>query len=153
MRDIDPNRILVGLDGSGASIDALRVGVALAEALFTPLDTVTVWDYPSTVGGLSPFAQWTPEKDARRIVKEAVEEVFNGSPPEYFTHRLIQGAATRVLLHETHAASMLVMGSRGRGGVAGLLLGSVSMACAEHAHCPVLIMHGPKDAVRAGAAG
>ena len=47
-----------------------------------------------------------------------------------------------MLIDESISAEMLVLGSRGHGGFAGLLLGSVSSACAEHAHCPVLVVHG-----------
>jgi Universal stress protein family. len=51
-----------------------------------------------------------------------------------------------VLIEESAHASMLILGSRGHGGFVGMLLGSVSAACAEHAHCPVLVMHGAERA-------
>ena len=50
--------------------------------------------------------------------------------------------ATKVLLDAGRGARMLVLGSRGHGGFAGLLLGSVSSACAQHATCPVVVVHG-----------
>jgi nucleotide-binding universal stress UspA family protein len=55
--------------------------------------------------------------------------------------RIVVGAA-KVLIDASQGATMLVVGSRGHGGFAGLLLGSVSANVAEHASCPVLIIHG-----------
>jgi nucleotide-binding universal stress UspA family protein len=66
--------------------------------------------------------------------------------------KTLHGPPARTLIEESRNAFMLVLGSRGHGGFAGLLLGSVSTACAQHAHCPVLIMHGPTPAADAPAA-
>ena len=58
--------------------------------------------------------------------------------------RLVQGHPRSTLIEESKSADMLVLGRRGHGGFGGLLLGSVSSACVAHAHCPVLVVHGPE---------
>ncbi len=138
----DPTRIVVGVDGSASSIDALRYAATLSTALGHPLDIVTTWVSP---GSLSYYSRgdWPPEDDAKSIQRDAVTNVFDDTPPPGFTARIIPGPATATLIAESATASMLVLGSRGHGGFMGLLLGSVSAACAEHAHCPVLIVHSP----------
>jgi nucleotide-binding universal stress UspA family protein len=68
--------------------------------------------------------------------------VFGGRRPPGLRTDVREGNAARVLLEASEGARMLVVGSRGHGGFAGLLLGSVSAACAEHASCPVLVLHG-----------
>jgi nucleotide-binding universal stress UspA family protein len=55
--------------------------------------------------------------------------------------RVIQGAPAAVLVEESQDADLLVVGSRGHGGFAQLLLGSVSQQCAQHSECPVVIVH------------
>jgi nucleotide-binding universal stress UspA family protein len=68
--------------------------------------------------------------------------VFGGDRPAGLVTRVEQGGAARILIDVSQGANLLVVGSRGHGGFAGLLLGSVSSACAEHAACPVLVVHG-----------
>ena len=73
-----------------------------------------------------------------------LEEVLGSQPPVPVPVREIvrRGSAARELVQASQGAQLLVVGSRGHGGFSGLLLGSVSSACAEHAHCPVLVIHG-----------
>jgi len=138
-----PPAMVVGVDGSESSIAALRYAADLAPRLDLRVRALAVWNYPSFIyGGYYPQLDWTPEDDAERIARRAVEAVFGDDPPEWVATRTRQGRPAEVLIDESSYAEMLVLGSRGHGGFAGLLLGSVSAACAEHAHCPVLVVHG-----------
>ena len=76
------------------------------------------------------------------MLTETVAEVFGPTPPEGMIMTVREGGAARALIEMSGGSQMLVVGSRGHGGFAGLLLGSVSAACAEHASCPVLVIHG-----------
>ena len=138
-----PNRsIIVGIDGSCASIEALRYAASLAPAIGRPLFALAVWDYPPFLyGGYYPVMDWAPEDDAVKVLRAASEAVFDDEPPAWFTWSPRQGRPAKVLIDESAGAEMLVVGSRGHGGFAALLLGSVSAACAEHAQCPVLVVH------------
>lgn len=131
--------ILVGIDGSDASLDALRYAAKLSAALGVPLRAITTWDYPALID-LYQNVGWTPDKDAAVVLDTAIKAVFAGDPPSDLTAAVVAGPAASVLIRESHGAEMLVLGSRGRGGFVGLLLGSVSSTCATHAHCPVLIV-------------
>lgn len=136
-------RIIVGVDGSPSSYAALAQAAQIAAALDRPLEAITTWEYPVMYEGYYP-TDWSPKEDAERILSTAVEHVFHGELPSRFTQTVRDGSPARVLIEQSAHASMLVLGSRGHGGFVGLLLGSVSAACAAHAHCPVLIMHSPK---------
>ena len=131
-------RIVVGVDGSESSIDALRLAVRTAQAFGTSLEAIAAWSYPAGAE-VALLAGWSPEEDARQILEDAAQEVFGGRRPSWFSVTTVPGSAARALIDESKDAEMLVVGSRGHGGFAGLLLGSVSATCAEHAHCPVLI--------------
>jgi len=147
---IDTDRILVGVDGSRSSIDALRYAARIASAFDAPLEVVTSWYYPPYMD-YTVVTEWSPEEEAQLILQQAVEDAFGSAPPEGMKRTLYPGPPARTLIKLSETAGMLVLGSRGHGGFAGLLLGSVSAACAEHAHCPVLIVHGRSAAEPADA--
>lgn len=136
----DPGRIVVGVDGSASSIEALRYAADLARVLGHRLDVVTTW-VPPVADSYIYHGDWRPEDDAKSLQSAAITDVFGDEPPVGLTTQVIAGPAPPTLIQQSETARMLVVGSRGRGGFIGLLLGSVSANCAEHAHCPVLIVH------------
>ncbi|KAA9111404.1 universal stress protein [Microbacterium rhizomatis] len=145
MNETPVKPIVVGVDGSASSIDALRHAAELAAVTDAPIEAVTAWQFPITYDRTMTLQPWDPESEARKIAVEAIEEAFPAGAPERLTSVVAAGPAAAVLVRRSAEASMLVVGSRGRGGFAGMLLGSVSTACAQHAHCPVLIMHPSGD--------
>ena len=132
--------IVVGTDGSPQSVIALRTAGELAAALERPLKVITTWDFPSTGLGYYP-AGWSPSDDAEETARKSIDEAFRGESFDNLKGEVVQGSPAAILIEESRHAFMLVVGSRGHGGFAGLLLGSVSSAVAEHAHCPVLVVH------------
>ena len=133
-------RIVVGVDGSGASFRALAKAVSLAESLNTTLQIVTTWRYFAAYADIG-MAEWSPEKDADEIMVDAIGRQFGSTLPAWVTSSSLEGSAAQRLIDASDGAEMLIVGSRGHGGVVGLLLGSVSSACAEKAQCPVLVVH------------
>lgn len=137
------SRIVVGVDGSESSKNALRWAMRLAPILGAKIDAIVAWEYPMALGmeGGIPV-RWEPDENAKLILKASLESVFDPTLPIGLTGSIRQGHPTAVLLDASKDAEMLIVGSRGLGGFSGLLLGSVSSACAEHATCPVLVVHG-----------
>jgi nucleotide-binding universal stress UspA family protein len=136
----DPvRRIVVGVDGSPASLGALRWAARFAEMSGARIEAVTAWQYPVPVGWAMP--DWDPEKQARKLLIAAVNEAYGSQRPAGMSLLTREGNASEVLLKASADAVLLVVGSRGRGGFAGLRLGSVSERCAEYARCPVLVVH------------
>ncbi|MCX2749618.1 universal stress protein [Arthrobacter sp. MI7-26] len=136
-------KIIVGVDGSDASIEALRQAQRLASALGAKVEAWACWDFPAgheayEMMGKDGFSHQTSE-----ILHEAVTKAFGPEPPKNVRTRLVLGAARQSLIDASRFASLLVVGRRGHGGFSGLLLGSVSAACVAHAHCPVLVVHEP----------
>ncbi len=140
-------KIVVGVDGSASSIDALRRAARIATALDLPVDAVATWEIPPLAAAYPTYLpdDWSPEQDARTLLAGAVAKAFPDGAPAGLHQIVANGPAAPVLIEQSKGAFLLVLGSRGRGGFAGLLLGSVSQACAEHAHCPVLVMHGEAE--------
>lgn len=137
------NQVVVGIDGSDTSKAALRWAARLAPSLSATIHAIVAWEYPIIFGleGGIP-SEWRPDENAKEILSASLEEVFGKDRPAGLRGSISQGHPTFVLLDASKDAQMLVVGSRGLGGFAGLLLGSVSSACAEHAKCPVLVVHG-----------
>jgi nucleotide-binding universal stress UspA family protein len=138
----EPSRVVVGVDGSAASRGALRWAVRIAAATGAEITAVTAWQFPTTYGGSGAMEDWRPDLDAQTVLEQTLAEVFPAERPPGLRTVVAEGQARDVLLSASDGAEMLVVGSRGHGGFAGLLLGSVSAACAEHARCPVLVVHG-----------
>ena len=141
--------MVVGVDGSRASIKALEWAAQSAERLGCSIEVISSWEpyIPSgeLIGlGMAPgiaVPELDPEEIALSVMKTAIDEVFNDSPPPNLIYRTLMGDAGRILIQESEGANMLVLGSRGRGKLKGLVLGSVSTTCAARAKCPVLIVH------------
>jgi nucleotide-binding universal stress UspA family protein len=134
-------RIVVGVDGSPPSILALRWAGALAPLLQADIRVVIAWEFQIPYGRLTPAVP-NPDHVARGVCSEAVSKAFGSAPPPALELVIRQGPATKVLIDESRQAQLLILGSRGLGGLKGLLIGAVSAAVAEHAKCSVLVAHG-----------
>ncbi|MEU3034945.1 universal stress protein [Streptomyces griseoaurantiacus] len=140
-------RIVVGVDGSDSSKQAVRWAVRQAEVLGGVVEAVTAWELPQFHGALG----WLPpssgdeaalEARSRQHLDQTLEEAAGPQPPVEMRAEVRYGAPARVLLQAARGASLLVVGSRGHGGFAGLLLGSVAQHCTQQATCPVLVVRG-----------
>jgi nucleotide-binding universal stress UspA family protein len=136
-------RIVVGVDGSPQSLLALRRASELARQDQSILEPIIAWHYPPAPHTF-PIASWSPEEDAASTLKAILHEVFGDAIPDWVHPQIVGGPTANSLIEASDGADLLVVGSRGHGGFAGLLLGSVSSACAEYAHCPVLVMRAPR---------
>ncbi|MDQ0028697.1 universal stress protein [Arthrobacter bambusae] len=140
-RESFAGKIVVGVDGSPASIEALKQGWSIAGAMGSELVAVACWAFPQVYGGYVAMGVEDYEEEARGILEESLSQAFGPSVPEKVSPRLLCGPVRDLLIDASRDADMLVVGRRGHGGFAGLLLGSVSSACVAHALCPVLVVH------------
>jgi len=138
--EVRPTRIVVGVNGSERSIEALRYGLRLANSLHTRLDAVIAWQFPVTFG-INVDLGFSPEETARHALAGMVARVLGDAPPPWFRSVVQEGSAARILIEESAGAEMLIVGGHAKGAFAGTALGAVAAACASHAHCPVLVLH------------
>ena len=142
--------IVVGVDGSPASLEALRWALAEAAARGARLRAVHAWSHPFVT---SPLGAVVPALDpgtlaelagvARGRLEEALAAAGAAASGVQVEPDAVEGGPAEVLLDAAQSAELLVVGSRGLGGFEGLLLGSVSRRCSQHASCPVVIVRGP----------
>ncbi|RRS01428.1 universal stress protein [Glycomyces terrestris] len=134
-------RVLVGIDGSPASTKALRWAIRYAERTGAAIDAVHVWQVPTIYG--TPIEQVPGENFAeagQRALDGTVDQELGGRT-DLEVRRVCPGGYTpKVLVELSRDADLLVVGSRGQGGLKGTLLGSVSLRCVTHAACPVVIV-------------
>ncbi|WP_298591173.1 universal stress protein [uncultured Kocuria sp.] len=140
--------IVVGVDGSQQSVQALRWAARMATALGAGIRAVGAWEYPAEYAGYVPLGSDNFDEITQKRVDKAVHEAFGDDVPAGLSTSVVFGHPSKVLVHESEDATMLVVGRRGHGGFRGLLLGSVSAACVAHASCPVLVIHEDPDADR-----
>ena len=135
-----PLRIVVGIDGSPASVDALEWGASQAALTGSPLEIIMTWEWPQSYGWAVPFpAEFNPETSAKETLEEAAHDVRAKYADLQITTRTVEGHPAPALIEASKGASLLVVGSRGHGEFVGMLIGSVSEYCATHAHCPVVV--------------
>jgi nucleotide-binding universal stress UspA family protein len=136
--------VLLGADGSPANEGA--VGFAFEEAALrrVPLVAVHAWTRPMSArpGGMSPLAYDVPtvEDEETRVLAEALAGWAGKYPDVVVRRKLVRRAPRRALIEASRRAQLLVVGTRGRGGFTGLLLGSTSQALLHHAACPVAVV-------------
>lgn len=138
-------KIVVGVDGSSGSREALRWAFAEATLRNDALEVVIVWQYPITASLPTFGAMSTPEDfntDARTtLLAILAEEGITAEAPIPVSTLVAEGNPARALLDAADAADLLVVGSRGHGGFTGVLVGSISQQCVHHAKCPVVVVH------------
>jgi nucleotide-binding universal stress UspA family protein len=139
--------IIVGVDHSAGAEEALRFAFEEAQLRRSTLRAVHAWQFgyigaPSLEGSVPVLgAELDEHRSAAGAVLDAmVREAIPEAGDVEIERRVIEGAAAAVLVEESRGADLLVVGSRGHGGFAQLLLGSVSQQCAHHAECPVVIV-------------
>ena len=143
--DRQPSFLVVGVDGSESSRRALEW--ALEEAALRGLQVRVVG--VAQIHIMAPSVPGYPYGDQRLIddlleatKKTVTDEVSaaNGDGKVRVSVDVVMGVPAEVLTDMSKGAVMLVVGSRGRGGFSGLLLGSVSQQCVSHAKCPVMVI-------------
>ena len=131
-------RIVVGVDGSENSRQALRWAIEQAEGRKAHLEVIHAWEPPfgPTWGTLgADLAAY--QEQAQRLLHNEVSKVAPASVDQL----AVRGPAASVLVELSKQADLIVVGARGHGGFAGLRLGSVSDQVAHHAECPVVVVH------------
>lgn len=134
-------RIVVGADGSPSSDSALRFAFTWVQRYGRGLTVVRAWGSAAVVVDVPGSAKWEQvEKEEQAALSEALLPWRDRYPEVDVLERSVLGNAAAVLVDESAAAELLVVGSRGRDGFGGLLLGSVSHAALHHARCPVAVV-------------
>ena len=135
--------IVVAVDGSSTAMRALQWALDAAKARKAPVTVVHAWrpimlatlDYSVPIVDVEAFAT-----AGQQVIDEALAAVDLGGLPAPVERLVVEGAPARSILAAADDASLVVVGSRGRGGFAGLLLGSVSQHVITHAACPVVVV-------------
>ncbi|MDD9380150.1 universal stress protein [Streptomyces sp. ZAF1911] len=135
--------IVVGVDGSNHSKQALRWGVAQAKAIGGRVHAVMSWEWNTNPFGVSPAEQTElvhAEDAARQKLADTVAEAVGTSPGVPVFRRVEQGSPAQVLVEASKEAELTVVGTRGYGGIKGALLGSVSQQVVQYAASTVVVV-------------
>jgi nucleotide-binding universal stress UspA family protein len=135
------NEFVVGIDGSDDSRMALRWAADAAEAARVPVRAVQSWIHPRSAMlpiASVPVSAEDMDDDTRQAITAIATDTLGS--PDAVTADVLRGPPAGALLQTVTPDSVLVLGSRGLGGFAGLLLGSVSQECVEYASCPVVVV-------------
>jgi nucleotide-binding universal stress UspA family protein len=141
---MSPSRIVVGVDGSPGSRAALRWAVGEATTRGAEIEAVLAYDFGLAwidIGSdAQPLLMERATGNAREQLHRILDEVLPEPRPVTVHAVVVEGIPAAVLVEMARNAELLVVGTRGRGGFAGLLLGSVSQRCIERSPCPVVVV-------------
>jgi nucleotide-binding universal stress UspA family protein len=136
--------IVVGVDGSPSSRKALTWAAAEAADHGADLLVLNVWEHTllPPAGSVSVSERMVPEPSQTTTdeLLQVIKEELGESPPISVKAHVRQGRPAKILIDESERADLLVVGHRGHGGFAGLVLGSVSQHVAAYAKCPVTVV-------------
>ena len=135
-------RVMVGVDGSAPARAALEFAVGEARLRDAVLEAVMAVQLPD-YAWIDPYGVRLPEDDTLQRAREKLDRMLASVDTEDLELDPVVTAvpAPQALVDRSADCDLLVVGSRGRGGFRGLVLGSVSMQCMLHAHCPVTVVH------------
>jgi nucleotide-binding universal stress UspA family protein len=137
-------RIVVGIDGSGHALDAALWAATLADRRGVPLHLVHAFHSagPSSVLGRAHVDEYVERRTGHgeALIDQARREILARCPRVWVTGEVAEGDPARLLVALSYDASLVCVGTRGHGGFAGLLLGSVGMRLAAHCHCPAVFV-------------
>jgi nucleotide-binding universal stress UspA family protein len=138
-------KIVVGVDGTASSIEALRWAARQAEMTGAKVEAVMAWRWPAP--GIMPYpVDFNPEADATKTLKSVTDGVAAEYPRVRIQNVVVEGSPGTQLVRASEGADLLVLGSRGHGEIVGILLRSVGQDCVTQARCPVLIIrHGAPE--------
>ncbi len=146
--------IIVGVDGSEHSLSALDWALSEADLRKTPLTVITVSPIVSGIygPGYAPADYYPVEEESRAQAEKATQDLVNqaverrGAPPSVpVTVRALSGTAADELVNASADTDLLVVGARGAGGFARLVMGSVSTQVTHHSLCPVVVVPGNRN--------
>lgn len=153
---IPPRRIAVGVDGSPSAKLAVTVALVLAEAFGAEVHAVAAVPLTAGASAMAWLPSTVDHEEILRDVKVSIDEVVDPilAGRDITVHRqAVDGNPAAVLSELSHQVDMLVVGSRGRGGFAGLIMGSTSQAVLNHASCPVVVTPARAEDVELAPAG
>ncbi len=143
MIDVDGG-VLVAHDGSRDAAGALRMAVRIAAALEVPVTVARMWTLrtasrpdSATFGYMPPLEEF--ESQALVELDRDLVEVRRDYPELVIASTAVQGSPAAKLIEASDRVELIVVGRRGLGGFAGLLMGSVSEQVVRHSRCPVLV--------------
>ncbi|PRW63051.1 universal stress protein [Actinopolyspora mortivallis] len=138
----DGEHVVVGVDGSENSREAFRWAVRYAEKVGGHITALIAWSHTALYGvGALTLEEKGIDQAAEDTLSRLVSENLSGLDSHVtVTQKVRRGIPAQMLVNEAENADLLVVGSRGHGGVSGALLGSVSQHCVHYSPCPVVVV-------------
>ncbi len=133
--------VVVGVDGSDGSRDAVRWAAEQARLTGAELRAVASWRWPNYITRIPPGVDL--RADTERALREVVAEIRRDFPDLPVSEHVVEGPGGPALLSQSAGATLLVVGARGRAAYPGMLLGSVAEYCVRNGSCPVVVVRGP----------